>query len=279
MIRSDKTWWGRRFIEAVESFVEPKRLARGRQYLATHRNPDWRVERNVVEARVRGRISPYYGTYEEPLYESRIEFVPIPDEGWDQAVRHLGDKAGFVSRLLLNEMPDEIEQPLGDLDLSLLPRARKDLDTFCTCPEPDNPCKHVAGLFYSLASRLDQDPLLLFELRGLSRADLIRRLKETPLGGVLAAALTEEPGAIVPAASYFARPVPLAIPEQVSVKDFWCGHKKLPATLESPQSAPVSGILIKKGGDFPPFWPKDISFVEVMDGFYEQVRKKSKDWL
>jgi uncharacterized Zn finger protein len=279
MSKLGKTWWGQRFIEAMETFTDSKRLMRGRQYLSTHRILGWRVEQNKVQARVRGRMSPYLGFYEEPIYEIHIEFLPLPDTAWDNAIRLIGSRAGFLARLLLNEMPDEIEKPFQDLDVDLLPRSRKDIKTQCSCPDPENPCKHIAALYYLLASRLDHDPFLLFELRGLPRGELARRLQKTPLGAALAIALTENGGDLYSAESYFSRPIPVPVPEAVAPKDYWRGAKKLSSGVEPPEPAPVSGILVKKGGDFPPFWPKDVSFVEVMDAFYEQVRKKAKDWM
>lgn len=279
MSKLGKTWWGKRFIEGLESFTEPGRLARGRQYVSSHRITRWQARGNRVEANIRGKVSPYYGVYEEPVYETSIEFATIPASAWADAIGHIGERAGFLSRLLFNEMPDEIEKPLAELGLSLLPASRKDIRTRCTCPDQENPCKHVAGLYYLLAARLDQDPFLLFELRGLSHGDLVRRLKATPLGSALAAALTEEAGELRPARSYFTRPEPIEAPAAISPKDFWRGPKRLPPGVEPPQPAAVSGILVRKGGDYPRFWDKDESFVEVMDALYEQVRKKAKDWL
>lgn len=279
MTKAGKTWWGRCFLEGLESFIEPRRLARGKQYLSSHRISRWQVLGNAVVARVRGQVNPYFGIYEEPLYETRIEFAPIPAAAWDEAIRHIGAKAGYLSRLLFNEMPDEIEQPLAELGLSLLPRGRQELLMRCSCPDSESPCKHLAGLFYLLAGRLDHDPFLLFELRGLSREELIGRLKATPLGSALASALVAEPGELKPATSLFTRPEPLAAPETVAPREFWRGRRRLPGGIEAPPPAAVPGILIRKGGDSPPFWDKDESFVEVMEAFYEQVKKKAKDWL
>ena len=279
MSKPGKTWWGRRFIEVLESFTDANCLARGRHYLTSHRVSRWQVRGSTVEATIRGRVKPYYGVFEEPVYQTRIEFTPIADAAWTEAIRHVGERAGFVSRLLFNEMPDEIEKPLAELDVSLLPRGRKDIRTRCSCPDAESPCKHIAGLFYLLAQRLDQDPFLLFELRCLSRGELVRRLKTTPLGAALASALTEEPAELRPAESYFTRPATVPLPQAVVPRDFWRGAKRLPAGVEPPQPAAVSGILVRKGGDHPPFWDKEESFVEAMDAFYEQVRKKAKEWL
>jgi uncharacterized Zn finger protein len=280
MAKQGKTWWGRRFIEVLETFTDPGRLARGRQYLAGGRVLCCSIAGNRVQARVRGKVNPYLGAFEEPIYESRLEFQAIPDAAWDEAIRHMGGQAGFLCRLLVDEMPDEIEMPLAELGLSLLPRGRQDVKAVCTCPDPENPCKHLAGLYYLLAGRLDQDPFLLFELRGLPRAELARRLKATPLGAALATALTEAPPELQPAESFFTRPLPVEVPEAVEARDFWRGGKRLPPGVEPAQPAGVTGILVRKGGDFPAFWDKDESFVETMAAFYEHVRKKAaKDWL
>jgi uncharacterized Zn finger protein len=280
MSKTAKTWWGRRFIEGLEAYTEPHRLARGKQYLSGQRIIRWDIAGSRVDARIRGRVNPYFGIFEEPVYEAEIEFVPIPDSAWNEVIRHIGGRAGFLCRLLVDEMPDEIEKPLADFGVSLLPAGREDLRTFCSCPDDENPCKHVAGLYYLLASRLDQDPFLLFELRGLPRAELARRLRATPLGSALASALTEREPPLAPAESFFTRPEPVALPEAVSPRDFWRAGKRLPPGVEPPQPAAVPGILIRKGGDYPPFWDKEESFVEAMEAFYEQVRKKAgKEWL
>lgn len=277
--KMSKTWWGRRFLEVVESFTEAGRLARGRQYLGSHRISHWEVRGNRVEATIRGKINPYYGIHEVPVYDTWLKFTPIPHKAWDEALSLIGSRAGYISRLLFNEMPDEIERPLGELGVSLLPSGPSDVASGCSCPDYENPCKHVAALYLLLAGRLDQDPFLLFELRGLSRAELIQRLRATPLGTALAAALDETPLPPQATDSFFTRPIEQPLPDRLTPRQFWRGQRKLPAGVEPPPPAAVSGILIRKGGDFPAFWDKDESFVEVMDAFYEQVRKKSKDWL
>jgi uncharacterized Zn finger protein len=45
-----------------------------------------------------------------------------------------------------------------------------------------------------------------------------------------------------------------------------------------PPSA-VSGILVKKQGDFPAFWQKDHSFIAAIDELYERVKTKNRDLL
>ena len=277
MSKTSKTWWGQRFIDVLERQSDPGRLARGRHYLNTQQIRQWEVRGGRVEARIRGKVNPYYGIHEVPIYSTWLAFEPIPAAAWDEALDLIGSRAGYISRLLVNEMPDEMERPLSALGVRLLPQGPGEIQSGCDCPDLEAPCKHTAALFYLLASRLDQDPFMLFELRGLSRAQLIGRLKATPLGTALASALDEAPEPPVPKASFFTRPLLLDQPTTVSPRDFWRGQRKLPAGVEPPPPVGVSGILIRKGGNYPSFWDKEESFVDVMDAFYEQVRKKGKD--
>ena len=280
MHKMAKTWWGRRFLEGVKPYTEQGRLTRGRQYLANNRILKWNVNGNEIHAFIRGKANPYHLAQETPIYDVRLEFLKIRDEDWNKALDLIGSRAGYISRLLFNEMPDELETPLAELGISLLPTHREDMKSSCSCPDQDLPCKHIAALYFLLASNLDHDPFLLFELRGLSRSDLITRLKSSKLGAALASALDESNPAPEPASSFFTRPqIQDTLSDQISTRDFWRGKFKIPAFTDAPTSASVPGILIRKGGDFPAFWPKDESFVEVMDDFYSEVRKGGKSSL
>ena len=280
MSLSEHNGWGQRLLLALEQNIDPKRLARGRQYIITHRVPDWTLEGRQIRFSGKNKGTAYYGMNEPIRFEGSISLAGLPDAVWDEVIRQMGERAEFVVRLLLNEIPDSIEEPLQALGHSLLPgRYGEDLIAQCNCPETDPPCRHIAAVLCALASRLDQNPLILFEARGLSRMDLVRRLETTSLGGILATALTEEPAPLISASGYFTRPVPLMMEEQaMNPREFWHAARKLPHCPDPPQPSPVPGLLVKKGGDYPAFWQKDSSFIEVMDLFYEEVRKKAKDW-
>ena len=45
----------------------------------------------------------------------------------------------------------------------------------------------------------------------------------------------------------------------------------------APSPVRVPALLVKKQGDYPPFWHKDNSFVEAMEELYERVRTKSPE--
>lgn len=277
-MKTVRTWWGKKYIEALEGFIDSGRLQRGKGYASEKRIIQWAMEGNRITATIRGNINPYFEVYEEPRYKTFIELQAISASDWKKVIAQLGSRAAFVSRLLLNEVPDTIEEPFEELGLYLLPRSVKDMKTKCSCPDYANPCKHVAGLDYFLAARLDQDPFLLFALRGLPKAELLRQLKETPLGRALAPALSEEETPVQAAETYFTRPLPQPVPAAMPPEDFWHARVRLPESIEPATPPAVPALSIKKGGDFPAFWDKENSFLDAMEAFYEAFRKRSKLW-
>ena len=270
MATFSRTWWGNRFIQALEDFTDSTRLSKGRSYARNGKIQEYRVTNNKISAKVRGSINPHFGVYTEPLYSTTIEIKQISAADWSKAAAYISSKASLISKLLMNEVPDNIEEAFADLNLHLLPHNQKDFKTKCSCPDWENPCKHIAGVYYLVAAELDQNPFLLFELRGISRSKLQEELTKSPLGKILSSALEPEQLPLEPATSYYT-PLQRVPP---SLQDFWVPSKRLPETLEEFSTPSISAILVKKGGDFPPFWNKDISFVEVMEELYQRVRSK-----
>ena len=277
MSKFSRTWWGKKFIAVLEQFSDPGRLSRGRSYANNGKVRNFEIIGGIVTAQVRGSVNPYFGVYKEPLYITTIEFQAISAAKWAAAIALIASKASFISRLLLNEMPDNIEEEFALLGLNLLPRSRKDFDISCSCPDWGNPCKHIAGVYYLVAAELDRDPFLLFELRGLSRQDLHSELVKSPLGQALSAELQRfaqrDPQSVL---SYYTRPLTVSPSTMTGLRDFWHGTKRLPPTIEPLPQTLVPGIPVKKQGEFPAFWHRENSFIEAMETLYKQVITKSQ---
>lgn len=278
MAQLSRTWWGQKFIAALASFSSESRLSRGRSYANGNKIKHFEIIEGSVVAHIRGSVNPYFGVYEEPLYTTAIDFQPISKAKWAAIVALMATKASLISRLMLNEVPESIEEAFAPLGLGLLPTGSKDLDTHCSCPDWSNPCKHIAGLHYFLAEKIDQDPFLLFELRGLPRAELQAELAKSPLGQALAQELQAQARSPVPVDSYHPKPALVSISDP-SLKAFWQGELR-PQPLETVEGpAGVPAILIKKQGDFPPFWQRDNSFIAAMEALYQRVKTKQKGIL
>lgn len=278
MANFSRTWWGKRFIDAIERLTDSGRLQRGRSYASGGKVKSFDIDGGLVTAKVRGSVNPYFGVTKEPLYTTTIDFAPISKAKWAAVIALIASKASLISRLLLNEIPDNIEDSFKTLGLHLLPASGKDFKTNCSCPDYSNPCKHIAGVYYLIAAELDRDPFLLFELRSLSRDALKAELAKSPLGQALSAELSAQQRPPDPVEHYYTQPQTSDAPAP-SLKEFWQGEKRLPQTIEVAAPSVVPAILVKKQGDFPAFWHRDNSFIAAMEGLYDRIRSKNKDRL
>ena len=165
-----KNWWADRWIKALRPLMDSGRLSRGRSYARRGQVMEIDVTPGFVSARVQGsRRKPY---------KVSIQLQPLSDDQWDKVLEPLSEQAIFAAQLLNGEMPPDIEQVFEAVKVPLFPASRGDLITNCSCPDWANPCKHIAAVYYLLGERFDEDPFLLFELRGRSEEEIAVALRE-----------------------------------------------------------------------------------------------------
>jgi len=169
-----KNWWAERWIQALERLMDTGRLSRGRSYARKGQVLSIEETKTGVAARVQGsRRTPYKIT---------IQITPLTDAQWEKVIDALAEQAIFTAQLLAGDMPLEIEQAFKSADVSLFPAKRGDLTTDCSCPDWANPCKHVAATHYILGERFDEDPFLLFRLRGRTQEQILQGLRQRRAG-------------------------------------------------------------------------------------------------
>jgi len=166
-----KTWWAKKWIEALEILGRDysNRLPRGRTYARRGEVKDLVITPGEVMARVQGtRRTPY---------RVKIRLKALTDKQWQKVVKILAKQAIFAAKLLSGEMPPNIDEVFNSCDLSLFPAKANELETSCSCPDWANPCKHIAATHYILAEVFDRDPFLLFELRGWTKERVLEELR------------------------------------------------------------------------------------------------------
>jgi uncharacterized Zn finger protein len=163
------TWWSQRFIAVLESFGMGSRLQRGKRYARTGQV----VAMDIGPGRVTGSVQ---GSRTRP-YRVFIEARALTESEWDAVESAMASNAAFVAPLLAGEMPHEIETAFAGSSGSLFPASVADLDTACSCPDWENPCKHIAAVFFLLAEAFDDDPFLIFAWRGRNKKELLASLR------------------------------------------------------------------------------------------------------
>ena len=80
--------------------------------------------------------------------------------------------------LLQGRFAESVMAKLTRQDGGLFPRPRE-IKFRCNCPDWASMCKHVAAVLYGIGTRLDDDPELLFVLRGVDPLELIAEASTT----------------------------------------------------------------------------------------------------
>ncbi len=186
-----KNWWAQRWIAALERLVDSGRLTRGRSYARKGQVLSIEETKSGIAARVQGsRSTPYKIT---------IQIAPLSDAQGEKVIDALAEQAIFTAQLLAGEMPQEIEQAFEEAKVSLFPSRRDDLKTDCSCPDYANPCKHVAATHYILGESFDEDPFLIFRLRGRTQEQVLAALRQRRAGELeFAEEELEEPEIVIP---------------------------------------------------------------------------------
>ncbi|MFJ5830397.1 SWIM zinc finger family protein [Streptomyces sp. NPDC093089] len=157
------TWWGNAWVDALEdTALDAARLSRGKAYAGRGH-----VDAITVTP---GRVVAYvHGSRPRP-YRTEIRMRTLGDDGWERFLDEATARPDHIAALLDKDVPHALEAVAG-----LLP-APGDLVPDCSCPDDGYPCKHAAALCYQAARLLDEDPFVLFLMRGRGEQELLAEL-------------------------------------------------------------------------------------------------------
>lgn len=231
------TWWGQRWIEALERSSRDvvARLGKGRAYARDGHVHGLKIAPGKVTATVTDDELDSYGV--------SLNLEVFDPRAWNQILQAMSQQALFAAQLLNGEMPRDVDRLFRSCGKSLFPANSHDIDADCSCDDWSSPCKHVAATHYVLGEALDRDPFLLFELRGRSKEQVLAGLNKlrAHLGGGEAGAADAAPD-VVSATSHA---VPLGT---LAVQNFENGATPLPALSFNFDRAPVAGALLRSLG-------------------------------
>jgi uncharacterized Zn finger protein len=251
-----KSWWASRWIAALERLVDSGRLQRGRSYARSGQVLNLDITPGKVSSRVQGSS--------RTPYRVRIEVAPLDGRAWDAVADAMAAQAIFAAKLLAGEMPQNIEEAFATAQVGLFPDKGGELITDCSCPDPSNPCKHIAAVYYLLGERFDADPFLIFELRGRSKDQIIAMLRARRAGGTDVAAQPAE-------AALAEQPT---VPIKADLEHFWAGTQEdtLAQLRFQAVAPPVDAAPVRRLGT-PPFWPGQPPFDTLMRQAYTAITR------
>lgn len=148
-------WWSQKWCNNISQYADfYNRLERGKTYLRRGMVKELVIEGGKITASVAGSA--------EIPYQVTITIKPLSDEKVKEALKNLH----HINDLQYGRVSID-EKYIFSMDKNGLFPAIDEIGFSCTCPDWASLCKHCAAVLYAVGSILDQEPLVLFQLRGI----------------------------------------------------------------------------------------------------------------
>ena len=159
------TWWGKSWNQNLERYADySNRIGRGRSYVLHEAVLDLQIKPGKVRALVQGS--------QAKPYEIEISIGKLAKNTWNRVRKAAGGQLDSLAELLEGKFPESLQELFFARDGGLFP-SPKEIGFDCSCPDWASMCKHVAAVLYGVGARLDENPSLFFDLRGIKVDDLI----------------------------------------------------------------------------------------------------------
>lgn len=157
------TFWGQAWNRNLERYEAYEfRLPRGRSGLKNGQVIDLRI----CEGRVHALVS---GTR---LHRVTMMIEPLEEERWVKLKKRCAGQIGSMVALLRGELPETVLEAVTSVEAGLFPEPAE-IRFDCDCEDYADLCEHAAAAAYGVGARLDEQPGLLFLLRGVEQIELI----------------------------------------------------------------------------------------------------------
>jgi uncharacterized Zn finger protein len=158
-----RSFWGKAWCDNLERYSDyENRLPRGRSYVRNGSVIDLQIAKGEVKAFVSG----------SELYSIKIDIMPVKTSRWKSICKDCAGGIDTLIELLQGRLAKSVMDRVCREGDGLFP-APKEIRLSCSCPDWADMCKHVAAALYGIGARLDQEPKLLFVLRGVDETELI----------------------------------------------------------------------------------------------------------
>ncbi len=159
-----KSWWGMAWCKNIEQYADyASRIERGKRYVRSGAVVDLQIVKGKVKARVQGtRKTPY---------KVEINISPLKEEICEDIIEKCSSQIQNLQELVNGQFPESLKEIFLS-ENGLFP-SQREISFNCSCPDWALMCKHVAAVLYGIGTKLDENPFLFFELRGIDVNKLV----------------------------------------------------------------------------------------------------------
>ncbi|MBG6073527.1 MULTISPECIES: SWIM zinc finger family protein [unclassified Polaromonas] len=178
-----KTFWSKAWCDNLANYSDyTNRLQRGSSYVRNGSVIDLQVTPAEARAQVMG----------SSLYKVSVSVTAVPEKQWKTICTDCSGSIDSLVELLQGKLSGAVMERICKPGTGLFP-SPEEITFDCDCPDYAFMCKHVAAVLYGIATRLDQQPEMLFSLRRVDTKDLVQQAE----GGLRPSAKRMAPGKVL----------------------------------------------------------------------------------
>ena len=162
--------WGQAWLARLRQSDPTNRLSRGMELARQGAVTGLQVREGLVQAQVQQQAAPALSV--------QLTLKPFTPTQTNSLLQAIARQPAWLDQLLNNRLPSGIDQVLRQAEVQLFPLSWQDLNLRCSCADTNVPCLHQAALLHQLAADIDDQPMLLFHLRGVNLEQQLRSLSE-----------------------------------------------------------------------------------------------------
>lgn len=165
-----KTEWGKTWLAGLLRDVDRQCFSQGMTYAKNGGVSTLEMNsKTMIEASVQG-----FGTTN---YYQQIQWMPFTSTQKEAWVNYLKSNPNSLTNLLNQQLSNELIAFGTSIQAGVLADNLEKWNMACSCAEQKMPCKHLVAVLLVLSRQIEQNPYLLFELRGLN---LTKELEQEP---------------------------------------------------------------------------------------------------
>jgi uncharacterized Zn finger protein len=169
--RISNSWWGQEWCKNIERYSNlMNRLERGRTYIRKNTVKSLIIQKNIAQSLVQG-------SNREP-YNVTIFIETIKDDKYENILATCENTIESFESLMEGSFPIEYKEFFISENYGLFP----DIDEIkyeCSCMDyiqNRHMCKHIAATLYAIGNKLDTDPMIFFDLRGINLSEFSNKI-------------------------------------------------------------------------------------------------------
>jgi SNF2 family DNA or RNA helicase/uncharacterized Zn finger protein len=156
-----KTEWGKNWLQDLLEGVKAQRLSQGMSYAQN-------AGVSALDIMTKGMIEAVVEGFGASRYYQQIQWSPFTLTQKEAWLDYFKANPNALTSLLNQQLKEDLISFGNSIQANLLPNDLRTLNMACSCAEQQLPCKHLVAILLVLSNQIEQNPLLLFELRGLN---------------------------------------------------------------------------------------------------------------